>query len=179
MMPPPKADQITTFLGSHFFKPIRTGPEVSSRQWIIAYPTRRYAEQGDYEMSNLAFGAMANLCRAYVNTKGKTFFTRHLMFDNPHSADTFINNTLEHLRQLSRLAISRRDEQQIEQIFRTFFALVRIFGVIDYATEGASKIHAHLAASYLGNEVQAIAAHNMPDVLMEGVRFSESQATYS
>jgi hypothetical protein len=131
---------------------------------------RRYAEQGDYEMSDLAFQAMANLCGAYVNTKGKTFFTRHLMFENPHSTDALINDTLEHLRQLSRLAISRRDEQHIEQLLRTLFSLVRIFGVIDYATEDASKIHAHLAAGYLGNEIQAIAAHNMPDVLMEGVR---------
>ncbi len=107
---------------------------------------------------------------AYVEAKGKTFFTYQFMFDNPLTSDSFVNDTLEHLRQTARVAVSRGDEQQIEQAFRAFAALVRVYAAIDYASLGASKTHAHLAAGYLTGEVERIVAHNMPDVLMEGVR---------
>jgi len=107
---------------------------------------------------------------AYVEAKGKTFFTYQFMFDNPLTSDGFINDTLEHLRQTSRVGVSRGDEQQIEQALRTFAALVRVYAAIDYASIGASKTHAHLAAGYLTGEVERLVPHNMPDVLMEGVR---------
>src|SRR3546814_11231149 len=48
--------------------------------------------------------------------------------------------------------------------------LVRVYLAIDYASPHASKTHAHLAAGYLTGEVERIVPHNMPDVLMEGVR---------
>lgn len=131
---------------------------------------RRYAEQGDHEVSNAALSAIVAINAAYVEAKGKTFFTTHLMFDNPLSRDEFITETLEHLRQNVQIGISRGDEQQIQQTFRTMTALCRIFLSIDYATEHALKTHAHLAAGYLSSAVQSVVPHNMPDVLMEGVR---------
>src|SRR3546814_3829537 len=48
--------------------------------------------------------------------------------------------------------------------------LVRVYLAIGYASPHASKTHAHLAAGYLTGEVERIVPHNMPDVLMEGVR---------
>lgn len=131
---------------------------------------RRYAGQGDHEVSAVAMNAIIGINTAYVEAKGKTFFASQLMFDNPLTSDGFINNTLEHLRQSARIGISRGDEQQIEQTLQAMAALVQVYLAIDYASPHASKTHAHLAAGYLTGEVERIAPHNMPDVLMEGVR---------
>lgn len=131
---------------------------------------RRYAEHGDLEVSNAALSAIVAINAAYVEAKGKTFFTTHLMLDNPLETDGFITDTLEHLRQNVQIGISRGDEQQIEHTFRAMAGLCRIYLNIDYATEHAAKTHAHLAAGYLSSAVQSAAPHNMPDVLMEGVR---------
>lgn len=131
---------------------------------------RRYAKQGDHEVSGAALRAVIAITAAYIEAKGKTFFTNHPMFDNPLARDGFVIETLEHLRQNVRIGISRGDEQQIEQTFKAMAALCRVFLNIDYATEHASKTHAHLAALYLSNAVQSVVPHDMPDVLMEGVR---------
>jgi hypothetical protein len=131
---------------------------------------RRYAEQGDHEVSAVAMNAIIGINAAYVEAKGKSFFANQLMFDNPLTSDGFINNTLEHLRQTVRIGVSRGDEQQIEQTLQAIAELVRVYLAIDYASPHASKTHAHLAAGYLTGEVERIVPHNMPDVLMEGVR---------
>lgn len=131
---------------------------------------RRFAEQGDHEVSAAALNAITAINSAYVQAKGRTFFTYQFMFDNPLASDSFVIDTLEHLRQTARVATSRGDEQQIEQVLRAFASLVRVYAAVDYGTLGASKTHAHLAAGYLTGEVERIIAHSMPDVLMEGVR---------
>lgn len=137
---------------------------------------RRFAEQGDHEVSAAAMNAIIAINAAYVEAKGKTFFTYQFMFDNPLTSDGFINDTLEHLRQTARVGVSRGDEQQIEQALRAFAALVRVYAAIDYASLGASKTHAHLAAGYLTGEVERLVPHNIPDVLMEGVRLMGQSA---
>lgn len=142
-------------------------------QRAIAYSVsfaRRYAEYGDHEVARVALNAVVAINAAYVEAKGKTFFANVLMFDNPLAREGFINDTLEHLRQNVQIGISRGDEQQIEQTFRAMAALCRVFLGIDYASEHASKTHAHLAAAYLSGAVESVVPHNMPDVLMEGVR---------
>ena len=131
---------------------------------------RRYAEQGDHEVSAVAMDAIIAINATYIETKGKTFFANQLMLDNPLTSDGFINDTLEHLRQTARIAVTRGDEQQIEQTLRVMASLARVYIAIDYANPHASKTHAHLAAGYLTGEVERIVPHNMPDVLMEGVR---------
>ncbi len=131
---------------------------------------RRYAKQGDHEVAGAALNAILAINTAYVETKGKTFFSNNYLIDNPLSTDGFINDTLEHLRQNIQVGISRGDEQQIEQSFRAIAGLCQIFMTIDYASEYGSKSHAHLAAGYLSDAVEATVPHNMPDVLMEGVR---------
>lgn len=131
---------------------------------------RRYAEHGDHEVSHAALSAIVAINAAYVEAKGKTFFTTHFMLDNPLETDGFITDTLEYLRQNAQIGTSRGNEQQIEHTFRAMAALCRIYLNIDYATEHASKTHAHLAAGYLSGAVQSAIPHNMPDVLMEGVR---------
>jgi hypothetical protein len=131
---------------------------------------RRYADQGDHEVSQAAMSAIVAINASYVEAKGKTFFANQILFDNPLTSDAFINDTLEHLRQTARIGISRGDEQQIEQTLSAFANLVRVYAAIDYGSPNASKTHAHLAAAYLSGAVERIVPHNMPDVLMEGTR---------
>lgn len=131
---------------------------------------RRYAEQGDYEISAAALNVVVGINAAYVEAKGKTFYANNPFFENPLATDGFINDTLEHLRQNAQAAIARRDEQQIEQTLQAIAALVQVYLGIDYASLIASKSHAHIAAGYLSNAVQSVVPHNMADVLLEGVR---------
>lgn len=137
--------------------------------YAVAF-SRRYAAQGDHEVSNAALTTVVAINAAYVEAKGKTFFANNPMFENPLSSDALINDTLEHLRQNVQIAISRRDEQQLEQTFRAMTALCRLYLSIDYSDEYASTTHANLAVAYLLSAVQSAVPHGMPDVLMEGVR---------
>ena len=118
--------------------------------------SRRYAEQGDYEVSGFALNAILAINSSYIKAKGKTFFSQNYLIDNPFSSDGFINDTLEHLRQNVRIAVLRGDEQQIEQTFQAMEKLCRIYLDIDYASEHASKTHAHLAAAYLADAVETV-----------------------
>jgi hypothetical protein len=65
--------------------------------------SRRYAEQGDYEVSDQALRAIVLINASYVAAKGKTFFNSNAIFDIPQASDPFINETLEHLRRLMQI----------------------------------------------------------------------------
>ena len=123
---------------------------------------RHYAEQGDYEVSKAALNTIVVINAAYIKSKGKTFYIGN--------TDSFINDTLEHLRQNMQAANARRDEQQIEQTLQAMARLLEPYLEIDYSSTDATKSHANLAAEYLANAVQTVVPHNMPDVLMEGQR---------
>lgn len=134
----------------------------------------RYAEQGDYEVSGEALRAIAEINASYVEAKGKTFFAN--VFDNRLTTDGFINHTLEHFRQTLRVALKRSDERQIEQALGALANLVLVYSNIDYGAPYARKTHAHLAAGYLSDAVQSTLSHDMPDVLMEGIRLMGQSA---
>lgn len=139
---------------------------------------RRYAEQGDYEVSGAALNSVVGINAAYIDSKGKTFYANSPFVENPFSSDGFINDTLEHLRQNVQSGIARRDEQQIEQTLQAMAALVRAYLGIDYSSPYASKSHAQLAAGYLASAVQAVVPHGMADVLLEGQRLMGQSAQY-
>lgn len=139
---------------------------------------RRYAEQGDHEVSGAALNAVIGINAAYIESKGKTFYANTPFVDNPFSSDSFINDTLEHLRQNLQSGIARRDEQQVEQTLQTMAALVRVYLGIDYSSRYAPKSHAQLAAGYLASSVQAVVPHDMADVLLEGQRLMGQSAQY-
>ena len=138
--------------------------------------TRRYAEHGDYEVSDAALNAVVSINAEYIKAKGKTFYADNPFVDNPFSNDSFINDTLECLRQNAQSGIARRDEQQIEQILRTMSELVQVYLGIDYSSPYATKSHAQLAAGYLASAVQAVVPRDMTDVLLEGERLMGQSA---
>lgn len=137
---------------------------------------QRYAEQGDHEVSSIALNAILSINASYIEVKGKTFFANNYLVENPMTTDNLINDSLERLRQNVQVGISRGDEQQIEQSLRTLLGLCQLYSNIDYASEHAVKSHAHLAAGYLSSSVESLVPHNMPDVLMEGLRLMGSAA---
>jgi hypothetical protein len=138
---------------------------------------RRYAEEGDHEISAAALNAVVVLSAAYVEAKGNTFFAQHLIFDNPLATDVVINETLEHLRQNAKIGLTRGDEEQIEQTFRALATLVQVYMVIDYSNKYTpEKQHAQLAASYLSQAVQSALSRDLPDVVMEGLRLMGQSA---
>jgi len=131
---------------------------------------RRYAEQGDYEVSRIALNSIGAIVQGYVSAKGDTFFAQHFLMENPLSSDGFLNDTLEHLRRLSNSASARGDEQLSEHVMTLLSGLVLVLCKIDYGAMGDSKTHAHLAAAHLSGVVEKLAPLQMADVMMHGLR---------
>jgi len=131
--------------------------------------SRRYAEQGDYEISYAALTGIVAINAFYIKTKGKTFFSDNYLIDNPLASDSLLSNTLEHLRQNVQVGISRKDEQFIEQNFQALFQLTQLYLSIDYGDENAVRSHAQLVSGYLKNAVERVVPHDMADVLIDGV----------
>ena len=132
---------------------------------------RRYAEQGDYEISGIAHTTVYAINAAYIDAKGRTFFANDApLIPNPLANDPFINNTLEHLRMSLQSAISRNDERQITQTLRSMANLVSLYLQIEYPYSYSGKEHANLATMYLAEGIQEVIPQNLPEVLMEGQR---------
>lgn len=131
---------------------------------------RRFSERGDYEVAGTALTAVVAINAKYVEAKGKTFMAENYFIENPLTSDGFVNHTLEQLRQNAQVGLARGDERQVQDTYRTLAALVRVYLQITYAGESAAKTHAYLAAGYLAGAVKATAQHDLPDVLMEGIR---------
>lgn len=136
--------------------------------YCIAF-SRRYAEQGDHEVSRVALNGIVAINALYIKTKGKTFFSNSYFFDNPLASDNFLTNTLEHLRQNIQVGISRKDEQFIEQNLHSLLQLTQLYLSIEYGDVHAARSHAHLVSGYLTSAVESVIPHDMADVLIEGV----------
>ena len=146
-----------------------TAEAFEALNYCIAF-ARRFAERGDHEVAGIALTVVVAINKSYVEAKGRTFMADTYFFDNPLTSDGFLNHTLEQLRQNVQVGISKRDERQIQDTYRTFAALVQVYLQIAYAGDTGAKTHAYLAAGYLASGVKATATHDLPDVLMEGLR---------
>lgn len=138
--------------------------------------SRRYAEQGDHEISRVALNGIVAINALYIKTKGRTFFSNNYFSDNPLASDSFLTNTLESFRQNVQVGISRKDEQFIEQNLQSLLQLTQLCLSIEYGDAHAVRSHAHLASSYLTSAVESIIPHDMADVLIEGVSLLGSAA---
>lgn len=130
----------------------------------------RYAEQGDYDVSQAALNAVVGINAAYINAKGRTFYASHSLAENPLANDTFIGELLEHLRQHAKGGVARRDERWVDQTLQSMAALAHQYLDIDYCTPVAERTHARIAAQYLENAVKSVVPHDMPDVVISGQR---------
>ena len=164
-------DRVTYFQ----LHPNWTASAEQSISYCITF-SRRYAEQGDHEVSRVALNGIVAINALYIETKGKTFFSNSYIFDNPLASDLFLTNTLEHLRQNVQVAVSRKDEQFIEQNLQSLLQLTRLYLAIEYGDEHAVRSHAHLVSGYLTSAVESVIPHDMADVLIEGVSLLGSAA---
>ncbi|KTD48146.1 hypothetical protein Lrub_1475 [Legionella rubrilucens] len=142
-----------------------TTKAIQAMQYCISL-ARYHAAQGDYEISQAALNSLILINANYINAKGKTFFVNAPFFNHCLSHDGFISVTLEHFRKNVQIAISRGDEQQIEQTISGLEALCLLFLKIDYSTNDTIKTHTNLAAGYLISAVELILPTKMADVLM-------------
>lgn len=146
-----------------------TNQAFQALRYSVSY-ARRYAEDGDYEVSGAALNTVIAINSNYIVAKGKTFLSDHPLIDESLSNDVFINETLEQLRQIIQVGIARKDEQQIEQTLKAIGGLVVVYSKIEYLGKHYSRTHSHLAANYLVDAVKSVAPQEMTDVLMEGVK---------
>lgn len=164
-------DRVTYFQ----LNPTWTATAEQAISYCITF-SRRYAEKGDHEVSRVALNGIIAINAAYIKTKGRTFFSSNYLIDNPLASDKFLTTTLEHFRQNVQVAISRKDEQFIEQNLQSLLQLTQLYVSIDYGNEREARSHAHLVSGYLTSAVESVIPHDMADVLIEGVTLLGSAA---
>ena len=144
----------------------------STRQAIdysISY-AKRFAGQGDHEVTDSAFHHLMLINAAYCAAKHGTFVGSNPFFDMPEVSDNTINTSLEQLRQTMQDALSKGDERLAESTLRAFGGLYGVYLGIEYPGREGSKHHAMLASTYLASAVESVIPHNMPDLMMHGIR---------
>ncbi|MGI4840971.1 MAG: hypothetical protein ACRYF9_25555 [Janthinobacterium lividum] len=137
--------------------------------YTVSY-AKRFAGQGDYDVTEFAHRQLVQINAAYCQAKQGAFVGSNLFIEMPGGSDQTINTTLEQLRQTMQDALSKGDERLAESTLRTFAALYGIYLGIAYPGREQTKHHALLASTYLVNAIESIVAHDMPDLMMHGVR---------
>ncbi|MEZ5464060.1 MAG: DUF2254 family protein [Lysobacteraceae bacterium] len=146
-----------------------TKPAEKAIGYIVSY-AKRFAEQGDLEVTEYAFNCVMRINVTYCVAKRGTFVQSNPFFEVPNSTDSFINLSLEQLRQTMQAALSKGDEQLAECVLRAIAALCGVYLKIEYPGHDSSKHHSSLASGYLGSAVESVVPHDMPDLMMQGIR---------
>ncbi|MEP8851752.1 hypothetical protein ABKU49_18945 [Enterobacter hormaechei] len=142
---------------------------VQAINYCISY-AKRYAELGDYDVSDYSFDRIMHINATYCSVKRGTYIENNPLLNIIDNSDAFINLSLEHLRQTMQTALARGDEKLATSTLRGMSALYGVYLSIEYTGRGRSKHHAMLAAGYISSAVESVISHNMADVMMEGVR---------
>ncbi|MBV7555585.1 hypothetical protein KW841_24865 [Pseudomonas sp. PDM28] len=137
--------------------------------YAISY-AKRFAEQGDYEVTDYAFMRITLINAAYCEAKRGTFVGTNPFFDMPGTTDGLINTSLEQLRQTMQAALAKGDERLAASTLRAIGGLYGVYLEIEYPGRDRNKHHALLASGYMGSAVESVISHNMPDLMMEGIR---------
>ena len=156
---------------AHFFQ-VNAHWTKSAEQAIhyaISY-AKRFAEQGDYEVTDNAFERIMLINATYCTAKRGTFVGTNPFLEMPGTTDGIINTSLEQLRQTMQTALAKGDERLAGSALRTIAGLYGVYLNIEYPGRDRSMHHALLASSYLGSAVESVIPHNMPDLMMEGIR---------
>ncbi|WOD12354.1 hypothetical protein RPW65_05725 [Pseudomonas sp. NyZ704] len=146
--------------------------------YAISY-AKRFADQGDYEVTDEAFTCIMLINSSYCAAKHGTFVASNPFVKTPGVTDGFINTSLEQLRQTMQAALARGDEQLAGSTLRAIGGLYGVYLQIEYSGGGSSKHHALLASGYLSSAVESVIPHNMPDLMMEGIRLMGRASRFS
>ncbi|QNI04082.1 hypothetical protein HXW73_14725 [Halomonas sp. SH5A2] len=137
--------------------------------YAISY-AKRFAEQGDYEVTDYAFERIMLINATYCAAKHGTFVGSNPLFETSGTTDNFINTALEQLRQTMQTSLTKGDERLAESTLRAIGGLYGVYLKIEYPGHNQSKHHALLASGYLASAVESIIPHDKPDLMMEGTR---------
>ncbi|HCD7745622.1 TPA: hypothetical protein ND538_001397 [Serratia marcescens] len=148
---------------------------IQAIHYAISY-AKRFAEQGDYEVTEYAFECIMRVNAAYCSAKHGTFVGKNPFLDIPDATDGFINTSLELMRQTMQTALVKGDERLAENTLRGISSLYGVYLMIEYPGREKSKHHASLAARYMESAVESVAPHNKPDLMMEGIRLMGKSA---
>lgn len=138
-----------------------------------------YAAKSDFGVVNASYSAILAIHALYLKAKGRTFVAANGFLDSPLVGDSFINSTLESLRQTHREAITQGNERYILANLQLMARLAELYLRIDYGSKYVTnKTHANLAAHYLAEAIKEVIPQNRPDVLMQGVRLLGNHSQY-
>lgn len=137
--------------------------------YSVSY-AKRFAGQGDYDVTDFAFRQLVQINAAYCEAKRGAFVGSNPFFEMPGVSDQAINTSLEQLRQTVQDALSKGDERLVDSALRTFLALYGVYLCIEYPGREHSKHHALLASTYLVSAIETVIPHDKPDLMMNGVR---------
>ncbi|HHA1788809.1 TPA: hypothetical protein ACOEBP_002638 [Enterobacter ludwigii] len=142
---------------------------VQAINYCISY-AKRYAELGDYDVSDYSFDRIMYINAKYCSVKRGTYIEDNPLLNIVDNSDAFINLSLEHLRQTMQTALARGDEKLASSTLRGMSGLYGVYLSIEYAGRTRSKHHAMLAAGYISSAVESVIPKNMADVMMEGIK---------
>jgi len=137
--------------------------------YAVSY-IKRFTQSGDYLVSKQSFDVIVAINSEYITTKGRTFFPSSAFIDNNFDHDSYITYSLEELRKLGVIALSKSDETFIEQAMSGVAALCGVYMGIDYSRDTSSKVHAQLACQHLCALVEESMKQPSIDVVLHGVR---------
>lgn len=131
---------------------------------------KKLIEKNDYDTSKIALKSIVSINSMYVEVKNQTFVRRRA-FSNPLiSNDKFIEDTLEEIRQNIQNGLAKNDERFISDNFKTLKELHYIYSNIQYINTSGERFASSLASFYLIQGVETSISHNIPDVLLVGIR---------
>lgn len=131
---------------------------------------KKLIEKNDYDTSKIALKSIVSIKAMYVEVKNQTFVRRRA-FSNPLiSNDKFIEDTLEEIRQNIQNGLAKNDERFISDNFKTLKELHYIYSNIQYINTSGERFASSLASFYLIQGVETSISHNIPDVLLVGIR---------
>ena len=111
---------------------------------------------------------------SYCAAKRGTFIASNPFVEVPGVTDGFINTSLEQLRQTMQAALAKGDERLAGSTLRAFGGLYGVYLKIEYSGRNPSKHHAQIASGYLSSAVESVISHDMPDLMMDGIRLMGS-----
>ncbi|MDD2906912.1 MAG: hypothetical protein PHH41_07595 [Sulfurimonas sp.] len=121
---------------------------------------KKLIEKNDYVTSEKALKSIVEINTTYIKVKNQAFVRRRPFPDPLLSNDKFIEDTLEEIRQNIGDGLSRNDERFITNNFE-------ILKDLHFCYSGKDN---GLASFYLIEGVKNSISHNIPDVLLAGIR---------
>ena len=131
-----------------------------------------YIFRKDYQVVKSGLNALYSITFKYVDVRDGTFFPSTLIEDYDFSSDSFLNDVLEKLAALHRVACRDKDLELSKEIIECFAKIAVKCTSIRYAARGENEYtHCMLAVAYMQ---QSIEDSLNADLLDMGIHGSEN-----